>query len=89
MAAVDVVRARIETGLKREATAVLSAMGLSVSDAIRLMLVRVVSDKALPFDVRVPNAETQAAMRDIQEGKVKRFDSVDALMADLNDDETD
>jgi DNA-damage-inducible protein J len=87
MAAVDVVRARIETGLKREATAVLSAMGLSVSDAIRLMLVRVVSDKALPFDVRLPNAETQAAMRDIQEGKVKRFDSVDALMADLNDDE--
>jgi DNA-damage-inducible protein J len=89
MAAVDVVRARIETGLKREATAVLSAMGLSVSDAIRLMLVRVVSDKALPFDVRLPNAETQAAMRDIQEGKVKRFDSVDALMADLNDDEAD
>lgn len=65
----------------------LSAMGLSVSDAIRLMLVRVVSDKALPFDVRVPNAETQAAMRDIQQGKVSRFDSVDALMADLNDDE--
>jgi DNA-damage-inducible protein J len=87
MAAVDVVRARIDTVLKKEATAVLSAMGLSVSDAIRLMLVRVVSDKALPFDVRIPNAETQAAMRDIQEGKVKRFDSVDALMADLNNDE--
>ena len=85
MAAVDVVRARIDTGLKKEATAVLSAMGLSVSDAIRLMLVRVVSDKALPFDVRIPNAETQAAMRDIQEGKVTRFKSVDALMADLND----
>lgn len=65
----------------------LSEMGLSVSDAIRLMLVRVVSDKALPFDVRIPNAETQAAMRDIQAGKVKRFDSVEALMADLNDDE--
>ena len=87
MAAVDVVRARIDTGLKKEATAVLSAMGLSVSDAIRLMLVRVVSDKALPFDVRIPNAETQAAMRDIQEGKVTRFKSVNALMADLNDDE--
>jgi len=87
MAAVDVVRARIDTGLKKEATAVLSAMGLSVSDAIRLMLVRVVSDKALPFDVRVPNAESQAAMRDIQQGKVTRFESVAALMADLNDDE--
>ncbi len=86
MAAIDVVRARIETGLKKEATAVLAAMGLSVSDAIRLMLVRVVSDKALPFDVRIPNAETQAAMRDIQDGKVTRFDSVEALMADLNDD---
>lgn len=45
------------------------------------------SDKALPFDVRIPNAETQAAMRDIQEGKVKRFKNVEALMADLNDDE--
>lgn len=86
MPAVDVVRARIDTGLKKEATAVLSAMGLSVSDAIRLMLVRVVSDKALPFDVRIPNAETQAAMRDIQQGKVKRFDSIEALMADLNED---
>jgi DNA-damage-inducible protein J len=86
MAAIDVVRARIETGLKKEATAVLAAMGLSVSDAIRLMLVRVVSDKALPFDVRIPNAETRAAMRDIQDGKVTRFESVEALMADLNDD---
>jgi DNA-damage-inducible protein J len=87
MPTIDVVRARIDTGLKKEATAVLSAMGLSVSDAIRLMLVRVVSDKALPFDVRIPNAETQAAMRDIQQDKVARFDSVEALMADLNDDE--
>ena len=87
MPAVDVVRARIDTRLKMEATAVLSEMGLSVSDAIRLMLVRVVSDKALPFDVRIPNAETQAAMRDIQQGKVTRFDSVEALMADLSDDE--
>ncbi len=85
MAAAEVVRARVETGLKQEATAVLSGMGLSVSDAIRLLLVRVVTDKALPFDVRMPNAETQAAMRDIQEGQVTRFGSVADLMADLND----
>jgi DNA-damage-inducible protein J len=87
MPAADVVRARIDTGLKKEATAVLSAMGLSVSDAIRLMLVRVVSDKALPFDVRIPNAETQAAMQAVQRGEVERFKTVEALMADLNDDE--
>lgn len=85
MAAAEVVRARVDKGLKQEATAVLSSMGLSVSDAIRLMLVRVAADKALPFDLRAPNAETQAAMRDIQKGKVTRFDSVSALMADLND----
>ena len=84
MAAAEVVRARIETGLKKEATAVLAGMGLSISDAIRLLLIRVAADKAMPFDLRAPNAETQAAMRDIQEGKVTRFDSVAALMADLN-----
>jgi DNA-damage-inducible protein J len=85
MAAAEVVRARIDAGLKREATAVLSGMGLSVSDAIRLLLIRVAADKALPFDLRVPNANTQEAMLDIREGKVTRFDSVTDLMADLND----
>jgi DNA-damage-inducible protein J len=85
MAAAEVVRARIEAGLKKEATEVLAGIGLSVSDAIRLMLVRVAADKALPFDLRAPNAESQAAMRDIQDGKVTRFESVADLMADLND----
>lgn len=87
MAATDVVRARIDSKLKKEAGVILADMGLSVSDAIRLMLVRVVSEKALPFDVRVPNSETQAAMRDLREGKVERFSSVAALMDALNDDE--
>lgn len=87
MAAAEVVRARIDADLKKEATAVLSGMGLSVSDAIRLLLVRVASEKALPFDVRVPNADTQAAMREARKGKVQRYDSVDALMADLNTDD--
>lgn len=87
VAAADVVRARIDSGLKQEASAVLASMGLSVSDAIRLMLVRVVSEKTLPFDVRVPNAETQAAMQDARDGKTERFSSVASLMAALNDDE--
>lgn len=85
MAAAEVVRARIETGLKTEATAVLAGMGLSISDAIRMLLIRVAADKAMPFDLRAPNPESQAAMRDIQEGKVTRFKSVADLMADLND----
>ena len=85
MAAAEVVRARIESGLKKEVTAVLSDMGLSVSDAIRLLFVRVAADKALPFDLRVPNAETRAAIAEIEQGKAARFDSIAALMADLND----
>ena len=87
MAAADIVRARIDPDLKKEASAVLSGMGLSVSDAIRLMFVRVAADKALPFDLRMPNAETQAAMRDAREGRVTRVTNVAALMADLDSDD--
>ena len=87
MAAAEIVRARIDSELKMKASAVLSEMGLSVSDAIRLLLVRVAADGALPFDLRVPNAETQAAMRDARQGNVRRFDTVAALMADLNTDD--
>lgn len=87
MAAAEIVRARIDSNLKKEASAVLSGMGLSVSDAIRLLFVRVAAEKALPFDLRVPNAETQAAMRDAREGRVTRVSNVSALMADLDADD--
>jgi DNA-damage-inducible protein J len=56
------VRARIDEKLKDEAAAVLADMGLTVSDVVRMTLTRVARDKALPFELRVPNAETQAAM---------------------------
>lgn len=58
---------------------VLASIGLTVSDAFRMMLVRVVAEKALPFDPLVPNAETIAAMRDARLGNVRPFDNVDAL----------
>lgn len=84
MSADEVVRARIDKEVKAEAAAVLSGMGLSMSDAIRLLMVRVARDKALPFDVRVPNAETRQAMAELGLGNGARFDSVEALMDDLN-----
>jgi DNA-damage-inducible protein J len=84
MAAAEVVRARLDSGLKKEVTIVLRDMGLSVSDAIRLLFIRVAAEKALPFDVRVPNAETQSAMLDVREGRTTRVDSVASLMADLD-----
>ena len=79
MAADTVVRARIEGQVKEKATAVLHEMGLSVSDAIRLMLVRVAAEKALPFEVKVPNAKTEAAFRasDRDEGVTRAEDTAD------------
>ena len=84
MPANAVVRARIDEDIKNEAAAVLASMGLTVSDAFRMMLTRVAAEKALPFDPLVPNAETIAAMRDARSGKVRSFETVDALMEDLN-----
>ena len=80
----DVVRARIDGQIKEEASIVLAAMGLTVSDAFRIMLTRVAHDKALPFDPLIPNATTIAAMREARSGTVKVGGSVDALMADLH-----
>jgi len=79
-----VVRARIDERIKNEASLVLSAMGLTVSDAFRMMMTRIAAEKALPFDPLVPNAETIAAMKEARRGGLPRFTSVEALMADLN-----
>jgi DNA-damage-inducible protein J len=84
MASDAIVRARIDGRVKDEAAHVLAEMGLTVSDAIRLMLVRVAAEKALPFAVKVPNAETIAAMEEARHGKLPSFDTVEDLMADLN-----
>lgn len=84
----SVIRARVEPELKAEATKVLNGMGLTPSAAIRIFLQQVVADKALPFTVRVPNAETLAAMRDADEGRnLTRHKSLDALWKDLDGDD--
>lgn len=84
MATDATVRARIDGQVKEQAAHVLADMGLTVSDAIRLMLMRVAAEKALPFAVKVPNAETAAAMQEARQSKLQAFDTVEALMADLN-----
>ena len=84
MASDTVVRARIDGQVKEKAAKVLAEMGLSVSDAIRLLLIRVAAEQALPFEIKVPNAETRAAMAELEQGAVKSFDTVAELMADLN-----
>jgi DNA-damage-inducible protein J len=84
MASDTVVRARIDGRVKEKGAKVLAEMGLSVSDAIGLLLVRVAADKALPFEIKVPNAETRAAMTELEQGTGKSFDTVAELIAELN-----
>ncbi len=84
MAANAVVRARIDTQIKDEATVVLAAIGLTVSDAFRIMLTRVAREKALPFEPLIPNEETIAAMREARQGDLPSARNIKELMADLN-----
>ncbi len=81
------VRARIDTHTKERAAAALDAMGLSISDAIRLLMLRIADERRLPFSVKVPNATTRDAIAELEAGKGKRFDSVAALMSDLHADD--
>ena len=81
------VRARIDTATKKRASDALEAMGLSISDAIRLFMMRIADEHRLPFEVKVPNATTRKALTELQAGKSKRFANVDALMADLHKDD--
>ena len=78
-----VVRARIDSDTKARAAEALHAMGLTLSDAIRLLLLRVADEKRLPFAVQAPNTTTVEAMKELEEGKGRRFDNVEALFRDL------
>ena len=84
MAATTMVHVRIDERLKAKAEKALAAMGLSLSDAVRVLLTRVAAEQALPFEVRVPNTETRAAIAEARGGKLRSFATVDKLMADLN-----
>lgn len=80
-------RARIDKCTKDEATVVLAAMGLTVSDAFRIMLTRVAREKALPFELLIPNATSIEAFREARHGGLRSFTYVEDLMADLNADD--
>jgi DNA-damage-inducible protein J len=83
MAASILVQARIDRAVKEEAAIVLGAIGLTVSDAVRLLLTKVAREKALPFETLIPNAETIKAMKEARRGRLASFKSIKALTADL------
>lgn len=87
MPANDVVRARIDHRIKEEAGAVLAAMGLTISDAFRLMMVRIAKERALPFEPLVPNTKTIEAMKAARRGELVVVGSPDQLLSKLNADD--
>jgi len=82
----SVVRARINERVKEDAAAVLGAMGLTVSDAFRMMMVRIATERALPFEPLVPNAKTIAAMKAARRGELATAGKPGKLLAKLNAD---
>ena len=86
MAANQLVQTRIDGAIKEEAAAVLAAMGLTVSDAVRLLLTKVAQDKALPFEPLIPNETTIAAMRAARAGDVETV-TLDGLRAAIRADD--
>ena len=77
---------RVDDDIKEQATQALTAMGLSMSDAVRLFLRRVVTDQAFPLELKVPNAQTRAAMDESRAMMAKRrarFATSDELFVDL------
>lgn len=80
----QLVQARVDGEIKAQAAAVLAGMGLTVSDAVRILLTRVALEKTMPLELLTPNATTLAAMEEAREGKLPRARSVKALFEDLN-----
>jgi DNA-damage-inducible protein J len=81
------VHIRVDGEVKDQAAEALASMGLTVSDAVRLLLTRIAAEKAMPFEVRVPNRATRAAMAAGERGEVSKATSVAAMMAKLNADD--
>ncbi len=82
--ATTMVHIRVDDKVKKQAARTLALMGISVSDAVRMLLVRVAAEKALPFDVKVPNPRTVKAMQAANRGEGKRYKSAAVLLKDLD-----
>lgn len=87
MSANQLVQARIDGAIKKEAAAVLKAMGLSVSDAVRLLLTKIAQEHALPFDPLIPNEKTIAAIMQARSENLPNARTIEDLKEALNADD--
>ena len=86
MPATSMIHVRMDENIKTAATVALSAMGLTVSDAVRVFMTRVASEKQLPFSLRVPNEETRLAMEEAEEmlrARSPRFQNAEEMFSEL------
>lgn len=81
-----VIRARINEEIKKEATVVLSEIGLTISDVFRMLLIRIAREKALPFEPLVPNTKTMEAIEDARRGDLVTIGNLENLLIELNED---
>lgn len=85
MPATTMVHVRVDEQIKAKAAETLAAMGLTVSDAVRVFLTRVVADQELPFALKTPNAPTRAAMREARNLSKARFANAKALIDNVEE----
>jgi DNA-damage-inducible protein J len=83
-----IVQARLEPKLKKQAETVFAELGINASTAISMFYARVTAEQGIPFDVKIPNKTTRAAIREMKDpkrrSKLKRFKTVDALLAAID-----
>ena len=85
MAENTLIETHVDGAVKDEAAAVLAEMGLTISDAIRLMLIKVAHDHALPFDLFLPNAETVEAMKEARSGELESTGTIEQFMEAMSE----
>ena len=78
------INARIEPALKRNAESILHHVGISTAEAIRIFYVQICLKKGLPFEVRLPNDKTLAAIDELESGKGSRYNSMDEIWSEIN-----
>jgi DNA-damage-inducible protein J len=87
MAANQLVQTRINGAIKKEASVVLEAMGLTVSDAVRLLLTKIAREHTLPFDPLIPNETTISAIKEARAGNLSRAHTISELKKALHADD--
>jgi DNA-damage-inducible protein J len=87
MAANALVQTRIDSAIEEEAAAVLATMGLTVPDAVRLLLTRIAHDHALPFDPLIPNAETVEAMEEARRGNLSSASTLEEFIGAMHEED--